>query len=123
MKRDLPDFFLIEPRQLEIHKRLENWARYVQVRGSHWQAPIWKLGRSNGRQWHEPLIKDHIDTLDGHAVEKAVGQLPQPHRDALRWSYVTRNGPSRIKRVLGVNDDGLMRLIKDGRAMLINRRA
>jgi hypothetical protein len=121
MRRDLPDFFYVEESHLAIHDRLLNWARYVQVRGSHWQAPIWKLGRSNGRQWHQPEIKDHINTLDGHVIEKAVGLLPDSHKQAIRWCYVWKSGPARIKRILGVSDDGLMRLVRDGRAMLKNR--
>lgn len=121
MKRDLPDFFHVEHHQLGIHRRLENWARYVQGRGMHWQAPIWKLGKSNGRQWHEPEIRETVNTLDGHLIEKAVGLLPEPHRDAVRWCYVYKSGPARIKRLLGVNDAGLMRLVRDGRAMLLNR--
>lgn len=121
MKRDCIDFFAVEEPHLVMHDRLSNWARYVQVRGVHWQAPIWRLGKSNGRQWHEPEAKPLVDTLDGHAIEKAVGLLPIPHRDALRWFYVTKTGPARIRRLLGVNDVGLMRLCKDGRVMLINR--
>lgn len=122
MRRDLPDFFLVAENHLAIHARLENWARYVAVKGSHWQAPIWKLGKSNGRQWSTPDLKEPVNTLDGHAIEKAVGLLPHAHRDAIRWCYVLRSGPARIKRMLAVNDAGLMQLVSDGRSMLTNRR-
>lgn len=122
MRRDLPDFFFVADHHLAIHARCENWARYVSTKGTHWQSPIWKLGKSNGRQWEPPTHKDAVDTLDGHAIEKAVGLLPDPHRDALRWHYVTRSGPAKIRRRLGVSDAGLMRLVADARAMLINRR-
>jgi hypothetical protein len=123
MKRDLVDFFLIEDRHLAIHIRLENWARYVDSRGIHWnQAPIWKLGKSNGRQWHQPELRTPVDTLDGHALEVAVRALPEPHRDALRWQYVHRSSPSKARRLLGVTNEGLMRLVRDARSMLTNRR-
>lgn len=123
MRRDLPDFFYIEPAQLAIHDRLLNWSRYVSGKGSAWtQGPIWKLGKSNGRQWHQPEHKPSVDTLDGHKLEKAVGLLPAPHRDAIRWHYVFPMNPSKMRRHLGVTDSGLARLVMDGRAMLINRR-
>jgi hypothetical protein len=123
LKRDLPDFFYVADAQLGIHARLQNWARYVLGRGTGWQSPIWKLGKPNGRQWHQPEYRDPVNTLDGHAIEKAVGLLPHDHREALRWYYVHRSSPNRIRRVLGVTNDGLMRLVVDGRQMLVNRKA
>jgi hypothetical protein len=122
MKRDNIDFFLIADDQLAIHARLENWSLYVRdTRGAPKQGAIWKLGRSNGRQWHEPELKPLVDTLDGHVMEKAVSMLPELHREAIRWNYVFRNGPARIRRQLGVTGEGLLRLVVDARRMLINR--
>ena len=123
MKRENIDFFLIQESHQPIHARLENWQRYVQVRKPHWTSPMWRQGKSNGRQWHTPEVKPEVDTLDGHAIEKAVSSLPWAHRDALRWYYVHRTNPSRPRRALGVTDGGLMELVRAGRQMLINRRA
>lgn len=123
MKRDLIDFFVVEDHQLPIHTRLENWARCVEVvwaRGQ--QHPMWAKSRSNARQWHSPELREATDTLDGHNIEKAVAQLPPPNRDALRWNYVHRGGPLHAARKLGVTKDGLFKLVRDGRQMLINRR-
>ena len=124
MKREMVDFFLVPDHQLAIHLRLENWSRYDKGRSCAWsQAPIWKLGKSNGRQWHTPELRPSVDTLDGHAIEKAVGSLPAPHRDAIRWYYVFAIlNPSRMRRHLGVTDRGLGELVADGRRMLINRK-
>ncbi len=124
MKREPIDFFIIEPSQLDMHRRLENWSRYVSGgRGSWTQAPIWKLGKSNGRQWHQPEFRPSVDTLDGHKLEKAVAALPEPHRDAIRWAYVfTYINPGKMRRHLGVTDSGLAKLVKDARSMLVNRR-
>lgn len=122
MKRDAIDFFVVEDHQLAIHLRLENWSRCVTVywaRGA--QHPMWAKSRSNARQWHEPDLMEPTNTLDGHKIEKAVAQLPIPHRDALRWNYVHRGGPLHAARKLGVTKDGLLRLVRDGRQMLINR--
>jgi hypothetical protein len=124
MKRDpLVDFFLVESHQLAIHARLNNWANYVRDRPSRFVSPIWKLGKSNGRQWHAPSYGTPIDSLDGHKLEKAVADLPEKHRDALRWSYCYPYIlPHKVRKHLGVTDAGLMELVRSGRAMLVNRR-
>src|SRR5205085_5329088 len=108
--------------QLAIHGRLENWSRWVSVkRGSGKQHPMWANALSNARQWHEPDIRDSTDLLDAQAMEKAVAQLPEKHKDAIRWHYVFRGGPLHMARKLGVSKDGLMELVRNGRQMLINR--
>ena len=122
MRRDFIDFFYVEAHQLDIHRRLENWARTVEVwRASGKPHPMWAKARSNSRQWHEPEPRPPTDTLDGHKIEKAVSALPEPHRDALRWNYVHKGGPLHQARKQGVTKDGLARLVKDARQMLINR--
>jgi DNA-directed RNA polymerase specialized sigma24 family protein len=121
MKRDYIDFHFVEPHQIAIHDRLINWARYVQVKVPHWVAPIWKLGKSNTRQWHAPEPRIEVDILDGHAVEKAVYALPEKHRAAIRWHYVYKSGPVAACRKIGVNAEMLRRLVIEGRAMLVNR--
>src|SRR5688572_19840232 len=114
MRRDNIDFFLVPETQMAIHLRLENWARYVAVRFPHWVSPMWRQGKSNGRQWHVPEPRPEVNTLDGHAIEKAVAALPWAHRDALRWAYVHRTNPSKPRRALGVTDNGLMELVRSG---------
>ena len=122
MKREMMiDFFLVESHQLPIHDRLLNWARYVEVRHPSWQSPMWRQGKSNSRQWHSPIVNDTVDQLDGLKIERAVGLLPIPHREALRWNYVWRTGPAKPRRALGVTNEGLMKLVRDARQMLINR--
>lgn len=114
------DFHAVDPSHEVIHKRLENWARYVEVRGARWVAPIWKMGKSNGRQWHTPELRPEVDTLDGHKMEKAVGALPEKHREAIRWSYYYRDSPARKARQLAVTYEGLATLVRNGRSMLKN---
>jgi DNA-directed RNA polymerase specialized sigma24 family protein len=104
-----------------MHERLLNWARYVAVRYSPNQHPMWKQGKSGSRQWHAPEIRDAIDQLDGLKIERAVGLLPIPHREAIRWHYVHKTGPTKIRRTLAVTNEGLMKLVNDARAMLRNR--
>ena len=122
MIREYIDFHYVEPHQLAMHDRLLNWARYVRVRQIVWkQASIWRMGKSNTRQWHSPEPREETDTLDGHAIEKAVSALPDKHRDAIRWHYIWRTTPAHARQALGVTSDTLCRLVIDGRSMLINR--
>lgn len=117
------DFHLVKPEHHAIHKRLENWARYVSVRRPSWVGPIWKMGKSHGRQWHAPELSDPLDSLDGHVIEKAVADLPGKNRDAIRWSYVRTNTPPAVAaRELAVTYEVLAALVHGGRTMLVNRR-
>jgi len=114
------DFHAVDQIHAAIHKRLENWARYVEVHGARWVSPIWKMGKSHGRQWDTPILRPDVDTLDGHAMEKAVAALPVKHREAIRWSYVYKDSPARKARELAVSYEGLMTLVRNGRSMLKN---
>jgi hypothetical protein len=120
-QRDYIDFHAVPDSQLAMHDRLLNWARWVRVSAPFWQAPIWRLGKSNSRQWHNPELREETDILDGQAMEKAVFALPDKHRDAVRWHYVHRTSPTQARKHLGVTNEGLQRLVIDGRSMLINR--
>ena len=115
------DFHAVEPEHSEMHKRLENWAAWVKVRGMHWMAPIWKLGKSNGRQWDTPEGRPAVDTLDGMLIEKQVSALPEKQRAAIRWAYVYRHSPAKEARALAVSMEGLQALCRSGRVMLVNR--
>ena len=117
-----PDFHFIPDEQKAIDARLENWASWVRVKSPSWVSPIWKLGKSNGRQWAQPEFRPECDTLDGMVMEKAVYMLPHIHRDSLRWFYVYCYGEQKFRREAGLTRDGLVQVLKDARQMLINRR-
>jgi len=116
-----PDYHYVPPEHKAIDDRLTNWADYVRVKYPSWVGPIWKLGKSNGRQWHQPEFRRACDTLDGHKVEKAVAELPPIHRLVIRWAYVHRTGEIQFRRKSGLTRDGLFQVLNDARAMLINR--
>ena len=119
MKREHVDFFIIPDEQLAIHAQLENWARWVTPR-LHFDRGLmlWRMGKSNGRQWHAPEIRDSTDPLAAMAMEKAVYRLAEPYRQAVRWAYVYRTPPARACRKLGVGMDRLAELVRMGRNML-----
>lgn len=123
MKVNTIDFHAVQSEHQAIHRRLENWARLVKYQGMHWVAPIWKRGRSNGRQWETPVLMAPVDTLQGWRVEKAVAALPQKHREAVRWAYVYKDAPAKRCRDLGLTHEGLDNHVRSGRQMLLNCRA
>ena len=116
-----PDFHFVPEDQRAIDLRLVNWADYVRVKFPSWVGPIWKLGRSGGRQWHQPEFRPACDTLDGHEIEKAVAKLPPIHRSTLRWAYVYRGGEIQFRKKVGLTREGLAQVLNDARRMLINR--
>jgi DNA-directed RNA polymerase specialized sigma24 family protein len=117
------DFHRVAERHESIHARLENWARWCAARRPMWMAPIWRMGKPLGRQWNAPEPRVLVDASDGHAMELAVRNLPELHREAIRWCYVYRVPPARMARQLGVSYEWLLRLVADGRNMLMNRLA
>jgi DNA-directed RNA polymerase specialized sigma24 family protein len=115
------DYFLVADGHLEIHRRLESWARWVRIRPHGWQtAPMFRQYRSK-RQWDAPFTRDPVNVLEATEMERAVAQLPTKHREAIRWSYVWQDSPVATARRLAVTKQGLLDLIHAGRAMLMNR--
>lgn len=124
MRRDHIDFFLVRDDHLAIHEKLEAWARWVRPRAQGWQvAPMFRQYRSKSWQWHRPEIQVQPNIPEAVAMEKAVAQLPEKHRDAIRWSYVFTGNPAGMAQRLAVSKQGLMDLVSEGRTMLRNRGA
>jgi DNA-directed RNA polymerase specialized sigma24 family protein len=116
------DFFLVPDGQVGVHESLQNWARWVRVRPHGWQvSPMFRQYRSHAWQWERPAIADPVDVIGAVEMEKAVSQLPEKHRTAIRWSYVMCSHPARMARELGVTKQGLMDLVNTARLMLRNR--
>lgn len=116
-----PDFHHVPQEHQAIDDRLTNWSRYVQVKYPSWVGPIWKLGKSNGRQWEAPQFRPACDLLDGQKIEEAVRELPELHKATLRWAYVYRGGEIQFRRKHHLTREGLAQLLNDGRRMLMNR--
>ena len=113
----------VHPRHDLIDARLTEWARWVRVKPIGWTtAPMFRLYRAP-KQWESDLdIRIEINTLDAAELERAVSFLPDKHRTAIRWAYVFSYIPdARIRAELGATQEGLARLIHDGRDMLVNR--
>lgn len=115
------DCFYVDPKHDEVDRRLCNWADWVAVRHPSWVSPMFRMARSNARQWHTPELKRACNTLEAAQTEKAVYALPKAHRDVLRWCYVYRYGEYKFRKEAGLTSEGLLRLLHDARTMLANR--
>lgn len=119
--RESIDFHFVPSHQRAMDARLINWARYVRDRPVSWMSPMFRGYQSSEIWIHETTVP--VDQLDGQRMEKAVSALPDKHRTAVRWAYVFRGAPWRIRRRLAVTEQGLADLIEVGRQMLVNRQA
>src|SRR4051794_9226888 len=119
--RDAVDFYEIRPAHVEIHARLMNWARWARGgRGGGAMLPMFQNYRAEG--YHELAVAGTpIDTLDAVALQKLFVGVPEKHRWALQWSYVSPFiHPAKVCRVLAISRAGLGELVHDGRAMIKN---
>lgn len=123
-REDHVDYHLVQDEHLAVHARLTEWARWVRVRPQGWQvAPMFRQYRSKEWEWATHAPREELNVLEAVEMEKAVSQLPEKHREAVRWVYVWCDGPGATARRLGVTKAGLLDLIQKGRTMLKNRGA
>lgn len=108
-----------------VHERLINWARWCSGgRGGAGSSPMFRHYRAPRYQNATDHVHIPVDGLDAVQIEKVVGQLPDKHRDSLRYFYVYSHCGMSIWqaiRALGVQRDTLVKLIHDARSMLKNR--
>lgn len=80
-KRSEIDINYIEPRHHAVHDRLTNWGRWAEERPAYKTCPMFRMARTNSRQWH-PVTAERpsIDVLDAVVLEKVVVSLPVPHK-------------------------------------------
>ena len=112
------DYFRVPEGQAEIHIRLENWGNWVKPGFGTAICPMFRLARSNSRQWHTPELRATINLGDAILIEKHVAKLSPRNAAALRWCYVFRTGERHARKVLDTDRPGLFKLICDGRQKL-----
>lgn len=115
------DFHYVEEHQREIDKDLVNWSRWVTPSSPSQRCQMFKWARSNSWQWHTPEYRESCDPIAAQAMEKKVCQLPDKHKAAIIWFYVRPTHPHKAQRALGVTEQALYGLVRDGRQMLMNR--
>ena len=115
------DFHVVEPHQEEMHKRLENWARWCRSTGGGSSAlPMFKLYRPDN--YEREYSGAAPDGTDAQRIMKGVFALPIKHRAGLNWFYLRPSNPKEVCKKLGVSFEGLVELVNDARTMLINKR-
>ena len=103
-----PDLFKIPENQREIDSRLNNWAMWVTPGIGRAVCPMFKMAKSNSRQWHQPEIRPTCDTKDAQKIEKAIRLIPNTSQTLLRWYYVFRGPEVKIRRKLNLSHEELM---------------
>ena len=119
------DFHAVEEKHTEIHQRLLNWGRWCNGSGAPSTSPMFRLYQAAARARSSDGVTygTSVDTADASKIAKAVTALPAPHRAAINWSYVKPISPRRAAAAIGTTLDGLALLVRDGRQMLVNRKA
>ena len=117
----MTDIGRVPHHQHAIHDRLVNWAMYVKPGQSVNVSPMFRQCKSNAFQWHAPEYRPTCDTQDGHKVEKAICKLPAMNKDALVWYYLYRFGVLKARKLFGLTEAALDKLVIDSRTMLANR--
>lgn len=125
MRRDDIDFFMVEQHQIPMHERLVNWARWCNGSGGPTTSAMFRLyiTPARGRSGDGITHGLRVDVMDASKIAKAVVALPEGHRAAINWHYVKPVNPRRAAAAIGTTLSGLALLVRDGRQMLINRKA
>lgn len=123
--KEYVDFHAVEPHQREIDARLRNWARWCNGTGAPATSPMFRLAPPPPRVRGEFAYQsaDVVDPMDAQKIAKAVAALPDDHRASINWNYVKPVAPKRACQAIGCSMDGLYKLVRDSRQMLINRSA
>jgi DNA-directed RNA polymerase specialized sigma24 family protein len=119
------DFHAVEEKHHDIHARLQNWAIWCNGSSGTATSPMFRLYRApaRARGAEHTWSSVPVDGMDAQRIAKAIGHLPEPHRRALHWSYIKPINPRRAAADQGTTLEGLALLVRDGRQMLVNRRA
>lgn len=119
--RDAVDFHVVPVRQEKLHMRLLNWARAQRSGTGQDCAPMFRQYRSSD-QWATPSMSTPVDQRDAQRINKGWQQLPEKHRAATAWHYITPGSPTKACKAIGCTMEDLARLVIDARDMMLNRR-
>lgn len=123
MQREAIIFDAVAEEHTALNARLENWARWVKGGsrlGGVVGSPMFRLTRSSFARSREPVSAPVMpDETDALAIERAVRELPERPREAVRWSYCFAYvSPGKVARYLDVRVSDLPRHVREGLEML-----
>jgi DNA-directed RNA polymerase specialized sigma24 family protein len=119
------DFHRVLPQHQEMHRRLENWARWCNGTGSPSVSPMFRLYRAPARSRGAEASWSScpVDGADAQRIGRFMGMIPEKQRKALGWCYVRPVSPKRAAEELGVTLEHLACLVHEAREQLIILRA
>ena len=121
MRRDAVDFTTVPEHQWAMDARLNNWARSLFGSAGSGASPMFRLYRSSDVHATAHVSMPY-DSHDAIKIAKGVRELPERHRAAINWAYVTTGAPGKACRAIGCTMADLAQYAIDGRQMLINRK-
>lgn len=119
------DFHQVEPHQRAIDARLHNWSKWCNGSYVPLTSPMFRMVPPPPRVRADAYqsAAAPVDKMDAAKVAKAVAGLPERHRSAINWHYIKPVSPRRACETIGCGMEELAQLVRDGRQMLINRKA
>jgi hypothetical protein len=124
-EKEYVDFNSVPPHQLEMHDRLENWARFCRggdKRSGQAGSPMFSLYRStDAKRKYGEATAVPVRREDGAILHGAIASLPDKPRKALHWYYLRPKAPALEAFRLEVSLAGLRDLIVGGRQLLIDK--
>ncbi len=107
------DFWPIDARHEEVHRRLEEWAKWCEPGRRAAVCPMFRQMKQI--RTFSASESRSINPKAAHDVEKAIQKLPSTQAMALRWWYVWRWSPGQAARRFGVTLEALCQAVEDGR--------
>lgn len=113
----------VPPHQRAMDGRLANWAKWNRSRAHQEVSAGFDRVQSDtwDRREYGVITSAPLDRIDASRVAKGVLALPDKHRAAVQWFYISGRGARDKAAALGVTLAGLKKLCDDARQFLINR--
>lgn len=119
LKAVFVDFETVKPEHKLIHKLLENWALWVKPTAHSALCPMFRMCKSNVRQWHLPAYRPSCDILAAQETEKKMRHLSAKQRDAIKWFYLYPTiSQAKVCKHLGLSRIELQGVLNDARSLL-----
>lgn len=117
------DFARVKPEHAEIHRRLENWARWLRPGQIRAVCPYLRLYRPTAQEREPYIVEARAPTsaADAMLIQRAIQDLPQDKRIAISWCYYSHRAPHRQARQMGLSITELYALVTDSREMLLGK--
>lgn len=116
----------VDPDHEAIHTDLEAWGRWNRDRRHKMRCGSAEQEyRAPWRQWHYPttgeMMPRNMVNPRNRAVDRAVLNLPEQHRESIRRYYSFQQRPEIICRQVNIRYADFARWMRDCRCMVLNQ--